>query len=301
MRLTKEVKVALVAVAGVIVLFFGLKFLKGLSVFSTDKTYYIAFKDISGVSTSCPIYAGGYKVGTVTDIDYDFDSDDNTIIVEADINPNLRIPVGSTASISSDMMGNVKMDLQLLDGTDRQYVEPGGTIQGALAAGALDMAADLVPALQQMMPKIDSIMTSLNTLLADPALAQTLRNAETITNDLTTTTTELNRLMLTLNSDVPAIMSTTENVMANADTLTLRLNAIDLEGTMARVDQTLADIQQMTAKVNAGQGTLGLMLNDPTLYNNLSATMAHADSLVVNLREHPKRYVHFSLFGKKDK
>lgn len=299
MRLTKEVKVAIVAIAGVVVLFFGLKFLKGLSVFTTDKTYYIEFKDISGVSTSCPIYAGGYKVGTVTDIEYDFSGSDN-IIVEAKINPNLRIPVGSTASIESDMMGNVKMDLTLLTGA-HDYVQPGGTIYGALAGGALDMAADLVPAIQQVIPKLDSIMSSLNTLLADPALAQTLHNAQTVTANLTVTTAELNKLMLTLNSGMPTMMTHTGQLLANADTLTARLNTIDIEGTMARVDATLADIEQMTAKVNSGQGTLGLMLNDPTLYNNLTLVMADADSLLVNLKEHPKRYVHFSLFGKKDR
>ena len=299
MRLTKEVKVAIVAIAGVVVLFFGLKFLKGLSVFTTDRTYYIAFSDISGVSTSCPIYAGGYKVGTVTDIEYDFDSVGN-IIVEAEITPNLRIPVGSSASIESDMMGNVKMDL-ILPADINEYVEPGGTIHGAIATGALDMAADLVPVLQQMMPKIDSIMASLNALLADPALAQTLHNAETITTGLTTTTAELNTLLASLNNDMPLLTAQTGRMLTSADTLMCRLNSIDIEGTMKQVNTTLAQIEQMTTKVNAGEGTLGLLLNDATLYNNLSTTMADADSLIVNLREHPQRYVHFSLFGKKDK
>lgn len=299
MKLTKEVKIALTAIVGVVVLFFGMNFLKGLSIFSADNTYYIAFKDISGVSTSCPVYAGGYKVGTVTDIEYDFEGGKD-ILVEVGINSALRIPVGSTASIESDMMGNVKMDLILMQGTG-MYVEPGGTISGAPANGALDMVANLVPALEQMLPKLDSIMGSLNTLLVDPAIAGTLHNVEVVSGNLTTTTAELNTLMATLNRDIPTMTASAKATLANADTLTNKLNAIDIAATMAKVDATLAGVETLTAKLNSTEGTLGLLVNDTRLYDNLNATMRDADSLLVNFKEHPKRYVHFSLFGKKDK
>ena len=299
MKLTKEVKIALTAVAGIVVLFFGMNFLKGLSVFSADTTYYFAFKDISGVSTSCPIYAGGYKVGTVTGIEYDFNGEKD-ILVEADINPALRIPAGSTASIESDMMGNVKMNLILAQGTG-VFVEPGGTISGEPASGALDMVANLVPTLEQMLPKLDSIMYSLNTQLADPAIAGTLHNAETVSGNLTTATAELNTLMAALNRDMPAMMASASATLANADTLTAELNAMDIAGTMAKVDATIANVETLTAKLNSTDGTLGLLVNDTRLYDNLNATMRDADALLVNFKEHPKRYVHFSLFGKKDK
>jgi phospholipid/cholesterol/gamma-HCH transport system substrate-binding protein len=89
--------------------------------------------------------------------------------------------------------------------------------------------------------------------------------------------------------------------MANADTLTHSLNQLDIAATMAKVDRTLQNVEQMTAKLNSKDGTLGLLMRDPELYNNLNATMAHADSLMIDLKAHPKRYVHFSVFGKKDK
>lgn len=299
MKIAKEVKIALVAIAGVMVLFFGMNFLKGLSMFSTDSTYYISFKDISGLTTSCPIYAGGYKVGVVKSIDYDFEND-NEIIVETAINPDLRIPVGSRAAIKSDMMGNVQMDLLLGDPTG-EIVPTGGMIVGGIDGGALGMVSGMLPAMESMLPKLDSILASLNALLADPALTNSLHNVETISNNLTTTTEELNTLMASLNRAMPSLMRNANTMLANADTLTRTLNDIDITGTLARVDATLANVEQFTKKLNSKEGTLGLMLNDPSLYNNLNATMQSADALLVNFKEHPKRYVHFSLFGKKDK
>jgi len=100
---------------------------------------------------------------------------------------------------------------------------------------------------------------------------------------------------------LPGIMQKADGVMANADSLTRQLNAIDVDATMAKVNETLDNVRQMTAKLNSNDGTLGLLMRDPELYNNLNATMMHADSLIIDLKSHPKRYVHFSIFGKKDK
>ena len=298
MKFTKEIKIALVAIVGMVVLFFGMNFLKGLNVFGNDTTYYIAFKDISGVSTSCPIYAGGYKVGSVTGITYDF-TGENDIMVQADLASDLRIPVGSGAAIETDLMGNVKIDLVFAEETDT-YLEPGGIINGGVDNGALGELGNMVPVIENMLPKLDSIMASLNALLADPAMAGTLHNAEEITNNLTTTTAELNALMAQLNNEVPGMMTRTNAVLANVDTLTTNINGIDLAGTMAKVDATLANVESLTAKLNSSEGTLGLLMNDPALYNNMTSTMGDADSLLIDLKAHPKRYVHFSLFGKKD-
>ena len=152
-----------------------------------------------------------------------------------------------------------------------------------------------------MLPKLDSILTSVNTLLADPALAQSLHNVQTITDNLTTSSAELNTLMKQINRNVPTMMAKANSVLNNTDKLTGNLAALDLQSTKLQVDQTIANVQQLTAKLNSKDNTLGLLMNDASLYNNLNTTMRSADTLLVNLREHPKRYVHFSIFGKKDK
>lgn len=296
---TKEVKIAIVAIVGVIILFFGMNFLKGLNLFSSTDDYYIEFKDISGLSSSSPIYADGYQVGTVKDVIYDYSGEHPTRVLVS-LDKAMRIPVGSTAEIESDMMGNIKVNL-LLANNPRERVMPGGTITGDVNSGALGKAAQMIPTIEKMLPKLDSILTSVNMLLADPAIAQSLHNVQTITNNLTTSSAELNILMKQLNRNVPTMLTKANGVLDNTNKLTGNLAQLNLATTKQQVDQTIANVQELTSKLNSNNGTLGLLMNDASLYHNLNSTMMSADSLLINLRQHPKRYVHFSLFGKKDK
>ena len=296
---TKEVKIALVAIAGVVVLFFGMNFLKGLNIFSSEDNYYVQFSDITGLSSSSPVYADGFKVGVVKDIIYDYSHTEGSKVLIG-VDKQLRIPQGSSAEIVSDMLGNVKVNL-LLANNPREKVAPGGLIKGMINDGAMGKLQDMVPAVEKMLPKLDSIMTSLNAILADPAIRQSLHNVQAITDNLTTSTAQLNTLMAGLNNNVPGMMSKANNVLDNTETLTANLAAVDVASTMRQVDQTIANVQQLTAKLNSKEGTLGLLMNDTQLYDNLNSTMRNADSLVIDLRQHPKRYVHFSVFGRKDK
>lgn len=299
MKLTKEIKIALVAIVGILVMYFGINFLKGMNLFSTNNTYYMTFDDIQGLGASTPIYADGYKVGTVDGLEYDY-KENGPIKVRVDINKDLRIPQGSKAEIVKDLMGNLQVNL-LLANNPRERVEPGGIIPGAVNGGMMDKAANLIPVVEKMLPKLDSILTSVNALLADPALAASLHNVETITSNLTVSTRELNTLMAGLNKQVPGMIGKANGVLDNTNRLTANLASLDVQGTLNKVNQTLESAHQFTEKLNSNQGSLGLLMNDTKLYDNLTSTMSHADSLVIDLKAHPKRYVHFSVFGRKDK
>lgn len=299
MKLTKEIKIALVAIVGILVMYFGINFLKGMNLFSTNNTYFITFDDIQGLGASTPIYADGYKVGTVDGLEYDY-KENGPIKVKVDINKDLRIPQGSKAEIVKDLMGNLQVNL-LLANNPRERVEPGGIIPGAVNGGMMDKAANLIPVVEKMLPKLDSILTSVNALLADPALAASLHNVETITSNLTVSTRELNTLMAGLNKQVPGMIGKANGVLDNTNRLTANLASLDVQGTLNKVNQTLESAHQFTEKLNSNQGSLGLLMNDTKLYDNLTSTMSHADSLVIDLKAHPKRYVHFSVFGRKDK
>ena len=299
MKLTKEIKIALVAIVGILVMYFGINFLKGMNLFSTNNAYYMTFDDIQGLGASTPIYADGYKVGTVDGLEYDY-KENGPIKVKVDIIKDLRIPRGSKAEIVKDLMGNLQVNL-LLANNPRERVEPGGIIPGAVNGGMMDKAANLVPVVEKMLPKLDSILTSVNALLADPALAASLHNVETITSNLTVSTRELNTLMAGLNKQVPGMIGKANGVLDNTNRLTANLASLDVQGTLNKVNQTLESAHQFTEKLNSNQGSLGLLMNDTKLYDNLTSTMSHADSLVIDLKAHPKRYVHFSVFGRKDK
>ncbi len=299
MKLTNEVKIGLVAIAGIVLLFIGLEYLKGSTLFSNDDHYYARFNDVSGMSVSSPIYANGYRVGVVEAIDYDFSRPDN-IVATISLDQRLRLPRGTRAEISSDLLGNVKLELKMGENPlDRLAI--GDTITGEVQQGMMGKAAKMVPQIEQMLPKLDSILSSVNTLLANPALANSVQNVEGITANLNKTTNELRQLSVSLNSQLPQMLTKADGVLTNTEGLTRQLNEINVASTMNKVDQTLANVQQMTKSLNSKEGTLGLLLHDPQLYYNLSATMGDADKLLIDLREHPKRYVHFSIFGKKDK
>jgi len=296
---TREVKIALVAIAGVVIMFFGMNFLKGLTFFSNDTGYKVAFKDITGLSKSTPIYANGFAVGVVTGIQYNYDQKGD-IVVTIDLDKSMRVPQGSTAEIESDFMGNVKLNL-ILAPNSGQFLSPGDVIQGHVCKGALSQVGDLVPSVERLLPKLDSILASVNAILSNPAINQSLDNVQGLTANLRTSSQQLNSLVAGLNRSVPAMVGKANKVLDNTSTLTANLAALDLDGTMQQVNRTLANVEEMTQKLNSNEGSLGLLMRDPGLYNNLNATLMSADSLLVNVRQHPKRYVHFSLFGRKEK
>lgn len=296
---TKEIQIALVAIVGIVVLFFGMQFLKGLTMFSNSNSYMVKFADVTGLTEASPVYANGVKVGTVESIDYNYSRPDNIIAVIG-LDSEMQLPQGTTAEIASDLLGNVRLELKLGDFSGAK-VAVGDTILGAQQGGLMGKAAGMVPQIEQMLPKLDSILASVNALLADPTIGNSLHNIEEITAGLTTTSRELNLLTTSLNRQLPNIVNKADGVMANADSLTHSLNQLDLATTLMKVDRTLQNVEQMTAKLNSNEGTLGLLMRDPGLYENMNSTMAHADSLLIDFKAHPKRYIHFSVFGKKDK
>ena len=296
---TKEVKIAITGIAAIVVLFFGLQFLKGLSLFSSDAAYYVKFDDVSGLSASSPVYANGYKVGVVKGIEFDY-SPSGEIVAVLGLNKQMNLPRGSRAELASDLLGNIKINLILGDNPS-DILQPGDTICGGMEGGMMSKVGEMLPAVERILPKLDSIMSSLNQLLADPALRNTLHSIEGMTSNLNATSNELRELSASLNQDVPSMMKKADGVLDNTRQLTNNLANLNIDEMTAKVNQTLANVEQMTQKLNSNEGTLGLLMRDASLYNNLTSTAASADSLLIDLKAHPKRYVHFSVFGKKDK
>lgn len=297
--ITKEVKIALVAVVAIVILYFGMQFLKGLTMFASDNTFYAHFTDVSGLSPSSPVYANGYRVGVVEAIDYDYSRPDN-VVATIGLDKKMKMPRGTHAEITSDLLGNVKLELRFGDST-LGLLQKGDTIEGGAQVGLMAKAGNMVPQIEAMLPKLDSILTSVNALLADPAIRNSLGNIEDITANLTTTTRQLDLLSAQLNHQVPQMLAKADTMLENTNGLTRQFNDINLPQTMQRVDNTMANLEQTTAAMNSPEGTLGRLLHDASLFNSLNATMASADSLLVDLKQHPKRYVHFSIFGRKDK
>ena len=307
MKLTNEVKIALTAIAAVALLFVGINFLKGINVFESSNSYYVKFKDIKGLAVSNLVYANGYPVGTVRDIDYNY-GDNNGVVVRVELDENMRIPRNTHAELEVALMGGVTMNL-VLGPNPTDNIAPHDTIDGGLYSGAMDKASALIPDVARMLPKLDSILTNLNRLSGDPALQKTLANAAEISENLKTTSAQLDRMM---GREVPQMMGHLNRTAAHAEAFSGQLAQVDVKQTMAEVQGTLQSVNTMAGqmnwlltdvnqKLNSPTNNLGAFLADRKLYDRLNSTVSHADSLMIDLKAHPKRYVHFSLFGRKSK
>ena len=204
---------------------------------------------------------------------------------------------GSTAVLAAEMLGGVKMNL-LLANNPREKYQIGDTIPGVLNNGMMEKVATMMPQVEKMLPKLDSILASLNVILADPAIPATLHNVQDLTASMAVTSRQLQTLM---KDDIPQLTGKLNTIGDNFALISNNLKEIDYAAAMQKVDATLNNVKMITDKLNQKDNTVGLLLNDPSLYNNLNATTANAASLLEDLKSHPKRYVHFSLFGKKDK
>ena len=294
--ITKEVRIGIAGIIALCVLVYGINYLKGINMFKPSSYFYVKFKNVNGLAKSSPVFADGVRVGIVRDIYYDYNQAEN-VVVEVELDTELRIPKGSSAELTSELMGGVRMDI-LLANNPREKYAIGDTIPGKLNNGMMESVAALMPQIEQMLPKLDSIMTSLNTILGDQSIPATLHSVEKMAANLEVTSGQLKVLM---GRDIPQLTGKLNTLGDNFISISDNLKKIDYANTFNEIEQTLANVKIVTEKLNSKDNTVGLLLNDPQLYNNLNATTANAASLLEDLKDHPKRYVHFSLFGKKAK
>lgn len=291
----KEVKIGITGAAALIILFLGINFLKGVDLFTTSSTYYIRFANAKGLSKSSTVYADGYSVGTVSDIIYDYNNP-GQVLVEISTDRGLRIPKGSSAVLDEAMLGGCTLNMLLATNLTEAY-HPGDTIQGSDKAGLMSKAADMMPQMEQVVAKVDTLVATLNRLASDPNLPVILQNAEKITENLNKSTVQLNSI---LSKDLPQLARTFNTAGENVAALADNLSNVKLQATLDSVNATIGSVRRMTEQMQDPQGSLGLLMNDASLYNNINHTIQSADSLVTDLKAHPKRYVHFSVFGKRN-
>lgn len=294
--LTKEVKIGIASIVAISVLIYGINYLKGIHMFQPSNYFYAHFQNVNGLTKSSPVFADGVRVGIVRNIGYDYTSPGN-ITVEVELDTELRIPKGSSAELISELMGGVRMNI-LLANNPREKYNVGDTIPGVFNNGMMESASELMPQIKEMLPKMDSILTSLNTILKSQSIPSSLQSIETTTANLAVASHQLKNLM---SKDIPQLTSRLNKIGDNFVEISNDLNKINYSATFNKIDSTINNVKIITDKLQRKDNTVGLLLNSPDLYNNLNTTATHASALLEDLKSNPKRYVHFSLFGKKDK
>ncbi len=291
-----EVKIGLTGVIALVALYLGINFLKGVNLFKSNEVYYITFSNTKGLAKSSAVYADGYKVGIVSDISYDY-KHPGEVVVEISAEKGLRIPKGSSAQLDEAILGGCTLNMLLATNLTEAY-HPGDTIKGNDVSGLMAKVGGMVPQLEQVVAKVDTLVATLNLLLSNPNLPLIIQNAELVTENLNKSTEQLNIL---LRNDIPKMTGTFTRAGENVAQLTDKMNQLDLQATLDSVNQTISSVHSMMEQIQNPNGTLGKLMSDPSVYDNLNHTVQSADSLVTDLKAHPKRYVHFSVFGRKDK
>ena len=295
--LTKEVKIGVTAIVAIIIIYLGIIFLKGLQIFSNDAYYLVEMQSASGITAGDEVLANGVKVGIVKSVS--FVPEKQNILVRIDIDKEFKIPVGTTVNISKEMLGSPKMNLALANNSGN-FLNSGDVLTAEPTIDLMETAAGMIPQIQALLPKLDSILSGVNNLANDPALSQSLQNLEYITNNLKTTTDNVNSL---LGKDMPHLMTKANNICTNLEGTTNKLNQVDIVGMANSAQGSLNNVQSITAKLNTSlqdkNTSLGMLMNDNSFALHLDSTAMNASRLLEDLRNNPKRYVHFSLFGRK--
>ncbi|MEG1721489.1 MAG: MlaD family protein [Bacteroidales bacterium] len=293
--ISKEFKIGLTTIICALILFFGIDYLKGVNIFKPENYFYAKYKNVTGLAVSSPVFIDGFKVGLIRSIEYDY-TDPGNVIVEMSLDKKLKVPAGSKAILKADLLGTATIELEL-----NQYVGAhhaiGDTLMGINDAGLMGTVTEkMVPQLEVMLPKIDSILNGLNNLVANAKLKETFLQVNSMTAELEASSRSLNKLM---KNDVPVIVGNLKTMSANFNEISQNVKEINFEELVSSVNGTLANVKEITDKMKSKDNTLGLLLNSDGVYQNLNNTLRNADSLVIDLKANPKRYVHFSIFGKK--
>ena len=294
--ITKEVKIGIASIIALGVVVYGINYLKGIRMFKPSSYFYFKYEDVNALAKSSPVFADGFRVGIVSDISYDYNQRGN-VVVEVELDRDMRIPKGSTGELVTEMMGGVRMNI-LLANNPRESYSVGDTIPGTLNNGIMAGAAELMPQIEKMLPKLDSILISLNTILSNPDIPATLKSVRNSTANLEAASGQMRKLM---NKDIPQLTGKLNTISDNFVVISSNLKEIDYAATFNKIDSTIHNVQLITQKLNSKDNSVVLLLNDPALYNNLNTTSANAASLLEDLKANPKRYVHFSIFGRKQK
>ena len=293
-RISKEVKIGLAFIVSLVLLYLGINFMKGSNVFSRYTTYYTVLKNSGGIASSSSITVNGYKVGTVSDVEYDY-SAPNRIVVTLRVNESLRVPKGSRAVVVGSLMDGSSISLSLAQNSE--YYVNGDTIANGVANGLMGEVENvMLPQINAMIPKVDSLISALTVLVSNPALTNSLSNVESVSRKLDYTAEELNRLF---HSELPSLMENLQGTLSNAHSITTNLAAIDFTQTMEGVDSTIASLQTLSSALMSDQGSVGRLLNDTAFYSNLNGVCTNVNALIEDVKAHPARYINISVFGRK--
>lgn len=319
MKISNETKVGALTAIAITMMILGFNFLKGKTLFKTGNYLHAKYENTKGIMVSNPVYINGYQVGAVDDIE-NLDESLSSIVVTIKLKSSYNIPVNSVATIKENPLGPASISIAL--GDSKQYLHVGDTLVTGNADGLMgNLMKQLGPVGDQLkttVQSLDSVLKNINTIF-DPTtknnLQQVIANINKTTASLAVSSVSLQAMLNqqtgTIAHSMNHVASFTKNLADNNDKVTRMLGNVekttdnlakaDLAGTIDKLRTTVASLNTVLQKMNSTEGSMGKLMNDKALYDNLTNTVRSANILLDDLRVHPKRYINVSVFGRKDK
>jgi len=289
---SKEMMIGLVTAISMVILYVGINYLKGINVFKPTNHYFVRMPNVSDLHQSSPVYIDGFKVGVVNAVDFQF-RNGNSITVEVNLDKQMRVQTGSYFELKSGFTSGAFLDLHL-----NRYVETyyaiGDTIDGVSAPGLMERASStIMPQVESILPRLDSILQGIQMIVNHPALVKSLENISATTAALKTSSQQLNQI---LSTDLRPMLTNLNQATSDMAVFSGKVKQLDFDLTMNKVNSTLENMNRLSKQLSNENSSLGLLLNDRSLYDRLDSTASNASQLLLDLRLNPKRYVHFSVF-----
>lgn len=296
MKISNETKVGILATVAITVLILGYSFLKGIDIFSTDNEFYAVYPKIDGLTVSKPVFVNGFQVGRVSKLTL---KPTGEIVAELQINPEYDIPSNSVARLdNTDLLGGKAVILVLGNSTTMAHDED--TLKTEVALGLADQLKPVQDKAALIAGRMDSILNTVNQTLNPEFQRNFSQSIASISHTLKTlegTSQKVDGLVSTQSQRIGDILANLESISANLKKVSKETADANVGQTLANANKAVSDLQLVVSKINSGQGSLGLLVNDQQLYNNLNNAAGNLDKLMIDLKAHPKRYVHFSVFG----
>jgi phospholipid/cholesterol/gamma-HCH transport system substrate-binding protein len=309
-KIANETKVGILAAFSIAVLIIGYNFLKGNSIFSSETVLYARYARVDGLAVSKPVLINGFQIGRVDKLVL---QPNGEIVATLKIKGKYDIPKNSIARLEgTDLLGSKAIVMAL--GTGKDYALDGDTLNANVAQNLMEAVEPVQKKAQLIIGKMDSILTSVNTILNPEFQKNVNKSFNSISATLASlegTSKKVDGLVGTEGKRISAILANAESISANLRNNNAKINAIltnintvtdqvaaaNFKQTIDNANKAVADLQGIVTKVNDGKGTLGLLVNDTKMYDNLNNASKNLDNLIIDLKENPKRYVHFSVFG----
>ena len=305
MKISKEVKTAILVISGIVLLIFGFNYLKGRNLLDASRTFYTEYENVEGVIPSTPITINGLNVGKVTDIRFKNDGS-GKLQIEFVVNNDFNFSKNSKAELyETGLIGGKAIAIvPVMDGAPN--AKDRDTLQGTIKAGLTELVNQRLTPLQEkievMMLGADSLLTNVNDVFDENTKAS-MRSSIVALNDVVLnfkqTSASLNKLITANQEKLNNTLANVETISQNLSKTTTDLSNANLDDTIKQLQVTIQNFNAISSQIKNGEGSIGKLLKDDGLYKNLEGASLQLEQLLEDMKLNPKRYVHFSLFGKK--